>query len=75
MLHESLKLMADSPGLAWALVVIVAVLSGTVIALVCVLARYVAIILRGWPPELQAEDREDQGNTGGKPNRPRETKS
>ena len=65
MLQESLKLMANSPGLAWALVVIVAILSGTVIALVSVLARYIAIIVRGWPPELQAEDEEDQGNDGG----------
>jgi hypothetical protein len=65
MLHESLKMIADSPGLAWALVVIVAILSGTVIALVSIVARYVAIILRGWPSELQAEDKEDQGNEGG----------
>jgi len=65
MLQESLKTIADSLSLTWALVVLVAVLCGTVIALVSVLARHLAVIVRGWPPEPQEEDEEDQGKDGG----------
>lgn len=65
MLQESLNTLADSPALAWALVVVVIILCGTVIALVAVLARHIAVICRGWPSEPQEEDEEDQGKDGG----------
>lgn len=65
MFQESLKTIADSLALTWALVVLVAILCGTVIALVSVLARYLAVIVRGWPPDSQEEDEEDQGKDGG----------
>jgi hypothetical protein len=59
---------ADISGLAWAIVAIVAILCGTVIAIIAILAKHIAVICRGWPPqeeEGEGDEEQDEGEQDG----------